>query len=248
MKTILVSHGFGLGDHFLFNGMIRELAKQNDLLVFVWERNYKDVSFLMRDLKNVTLVRLFLESAEEFDYYVQNLKYDEMLLVNDHERILGKSFKLDVKHKSPLKNSYVANGFDWKLIFDNFHIERDYFTEDFLYRSLMQSINGRPYIIVHDDPQRGFNIDLNKIPEKNCEILFIDHKRNGFTRNFTVVQMTKIIENAVAFHGFASSWAWFVLFGKFPNIKKYLHVYTRPSNTPGFIDLADGLGWHVFQN
>lgn len=223
MKRVIIFHHLGLGDHIMFNGLVRHVAENSKVILLVWERYFKEVSFMYRDL-NIEYKRLFLESQEEVDYTVTNTHYDELLIVGKHDCINGKKFTINetgiLRH-----DEYNSAGVNPDFMHSKFYIERDLFVEDIAYKLFMDGIGHRKYIIVHDDPSRNIHIDTSKIPSE-FEIFYIAQNRNNFTRHFNMFQLYKIMTNAESFHGYDSCWSW--LFELW-NIKipKYLHLYAR---------------------
>lgn len=67
MLRILLLHHLGLGDHFMCHGIVREYCKKYEKVgLFAWPRNYVSVSFMFRDLANLTIIEGDEESAREF--------------------------------------------------------------------------------------------------------------------------------------------------------------------------------------
>lgn len=225
MKKVLILHHLGLGDHIMFNGLVRHFTESAHVYLLVWERYFKEVSFMFRDLKNINFIRIFVETQDEVDYRINNTPHNELLIVGNHSCVNGK--KIIMNETGILRHDeYLSAGINPEYMHSKFYIERDLFMEDFVYNLFTNYIGHKKYIIVHDDPSRNINLDMSKIPEKDCEILFIGQNRNNFTRHFNMFHMYKIMLNAEAFHGYESSWSWLFELWQIP-IKKYLHVYVR---------------------
>lgn len=57
MKELYIYHHMGLGDHIICNAIIRNYAKENDMIhLFVKPHNHKNVSFMFRDLTNIDYI------------------------------------------------------------------------------------------------------------------------------------------------------------------------------------------------
>ena len=221
---ILIIQHLGLGDFMIFNGLIRHFAETDDIILFVWERNFKEVSYMFRDLKNLRFCRLFMETSEEVDYNVNTLKYDKLLVVGTHT-INGKQYNNDMVRTRIFDDEYRHAGLDPQIRYTKFFIERDQFMETHVYNLFMHLIGHRKYIVVHDDPSRNLIID---VPENDVFVFFISNTRNDFTKHFHMFHMYKIIENSEAFHGYeGTGWTGLIEQWKFPSLKKYIHVYTR---------------------
>ena len=79
---------------------------------------------------------------------------------------------------------------------DYFYVERDEEEES----KLLEELNpdDKPYIFVHDDPERGYHIDENKLPEDYL-IIKNDNSRNIF-------DFIKVLECAEEIHCMESSY------------------------------------------
>mgnify|MGYP006270688605 CR=1 FL=1 len=220
MKTVLLFHHLGLGDHIMFNGLVRSIAESSNVILMVWERYFKEVSFMFSDI-DIKYCRLFIETQEEVDYKIKHTPHDEFIIVGKHNCVNGRKYTIEetgiLRH-----DEYKSAGVDPSFMHTKFYIPRDIFMEDFVYKLFAN----KRYIIVHDDPSRNIKLDMSRIPEKEVEIFYIGQNRNNFTRHFNMFHMYKIMMNADAFHGYESSWSWLFELWKIP-IKKYLHVYVR---------------------
>lgn len=224
---ILLLHPLGLGDHIMYNGLVRYYANNDSIILFVWERYFKEVSYMYRDLNNIQYCRLFIETAEEVDYNVNHLKYDTFIPIGPHT-INDKQYNTDMVKNVPFHDCYIHAGLDFMLRYNKFKIERDQFMENYVYNLFTHLIGNTKYIVVHDDPSRNLIIDFQKIPEKNVHVFLISSNRNNFTKHFNMFHMYKILENAEAFHGYeGTSWSILVEQSRLSNLKKYIHVYTR---------------------
>jgi hypothetical protein len=222
---LLLLHPLGLGDHIMYNGLVRHFSEIDDVILFVWERYFKEVSYMYRDT-NIKFCRLFIETSEEVDYNVNNLKYDKFIPIGPHT-INGIKYN-DNQEIIPFYDNYTSINIDYNLRYTNFFVDHDEFMENFVYNLFTQMIGNKKYIIVHDDPNRNLIIDFSKIPEKDFHIFTISNNRNNFTPHFNMFHMYKIIKNAEAFHGYeGTGWSILIEQWRLTNLKKYIHVYTR---------------------
>jgi hypothetical protein len=229
MKTILVFHQLGLGDHIIFNGLIRYLCNSNKIILFVWERYFLDVSYMYKDLENVTFCRLFLETDEEIVHSIKTLKYDEKLLIGDVSVDGVKNQTYDVDNsKTVLFEIYEQANVPRDILYEAY-IPSDEFMENKVYEIFRQLIGYKKYILLHQDPSRNLLLDEKKISRTDC-ILF-DIGLNNFTKNFRIFHFKKVFENSEEFHGYNSFWPWLLEFWNI-NIPKYNHLYVRRSLNP----------------
>lgn len=221
MSSVLLYHHLGLGDHIMCHGIVREYCKKYErVAVFSYPHNYVSVSFMYRDLKNITIIKgddafarkYISDNASKFD----KDKYDQVIF-------LGFQY-LDRNSGVPLeKQFYQIAGVDLAKKWDAFFIKRDLEREQSLFE---QSTLGDEYIFLHEDPARNYRIDRKKINEK-YKILTPDKK---LTEN--IFDYLTIIEKAKEIHVIDSSFMFLIdcLPYNNPNQKLYIHRYSRENN------------------
>lgn len=221
MSSVLLYHHLGLGDHIMCHGIVREYSKKYErVAVFSYPHNYVSVSFMYRDLKNITIIkgddafaRKFIsDNASKFD----RDKYDQVIF-------LGFQY-LDRNSGIPLeKQFYQIAGVDLAKKWDNFFIKRDLEKETSLFQ---QAALGDEYVFLHEDPVRNYRIDRKKINKKYG--IFTPDKK--LTEN--IFDYLTIIEKAKEVHVIDSSFMFLVdcLPYNNPNQKLYIHRYSRENN------------------
>jgi hypothetical protein len=202
-----IYHHLGLGDHIICNGMVRYFCDLNqEVGLFCHSHYYELVKYMYRDLKNLKIFKFDTES-EIRNYILKNNISSDLLLIGFGE--LQKYLEFTTFDKA----FYKIAGLEFDIRFNKFYLKRDLIEEDKVYKTL--NPNNEKYIFVHDDPNRGFNINVDtdlKIIRNDCK--------------FNIFNYLKILENAEEIHYMQSSFADLINSYKL-NAKLYLHKYVR---------------------
>lgn len=221
-KQIQVHHHLGLGDHIICNGLIRELCKHHErVYCYVKEHYLSNVSFMYRDEPRVTL----LPVKDSWEVPCNVIKDVDLITIGFD--------KLDVSHNNFDHSFYKQLGYDPSLRWENFHVEREYHTEQELFRKL--NPHNVPYIFIHDDPHRGYVIDPNMV-RKDMKIItasdcFTSGKMKGEFRKYNIFHWILVMENATEVHCMDSSFK--CLMDSLPNFDRtilFYHSYVRGTN------------------
>jgi len=216
---INVYHHLGLGDHIICNGMVRHFCSNYDKVnLFCYYYNLKNVSYMYRDLKNLTLIPI--SSDGEIDTHpLKKIGFD--LLYNYVPQV-----SVDVAF-------YKIAELDFSYRFEKFYFQRDLEKESILVEKL--NPNGEKYIFIHDAPDRGFNMDMNKISTK--------YKIIKNDPNFMVFDYLTLIEKAEEVHFMQSSFKELICSYKLDKPVLYQHNYIRQydswMNTLGLNDTIE---------
>jgi hypothetical protein len=110
-----------------------------------------------------------------------------------------------------------------------FFVLRSRDCEERMYRQMIEHIGTDKYIVVHDDPERYTSIPI----DTNLPIIRIG--RGQFPIESTnIFDYCTLIERAVEYHGFDSSFMWLVELMKLrPKETTFLHRI-RPAVDPGY--------------
>lgn len=245
LQTGLLIPHLGLGDHLVLNGLVRYLLSTlyAKLKIFCYSHNVEAVRFMFRDLGESRIHLIDVPSTDELrsalfkaclTRKIKNLipgcEHDTPIYVGiyqtpsfDTEDVFWKSF-------------YRGRGLDTRIMRDYFKVLRHPLREDRLYASFIEHIKTPRYIVIHEDPERGYALDRAKIPNPN-QLPLINISKGAFpVESKMLFDYGKIIEQAEAFHGFDSSIAWMVELCHLRVPKKYLHVYVRMGK--GYTDKA----------
>jgi len=134
---------YGFGDYVICYGLVRELAKQSDVVLFV----KKHLSELHLDN-----VRRLYASIENVEINANDPKlYSDVVYLG-----WDKFFKAVDEDYGLTATEYFYNQFNvpLSLLWDNFYFERDTEKEKSIYHSIVKG----EYVFIHDDKSRGFTI------------------------------------------------------------------------------------------
>ena len=179
-NDIYLHHHLGLGDHICMNGMVWEIQRQNpesQIYLFCKSKYYSNISILYRDTPIVLIPIPSWTNEVSFT----NLYAGEGNLIR-----FGFDKYIPREDATCDQIFYEQMSMDYNLRFDGFKINRDNEQES---KILQELTGGKDYIFVHDDPSRGFVIDVD------TDTLVI---RND-TRH-SIFHMMKLMENAKEIH------------------------------------------------
>jgi hypothetical protein len=218
---VQVYHHLGLGDHIICNGLMRELCKNyKKIYCFVRESNLHSVSFMYRDQSKIELIPV----KGDLEVSSKCIKGISLIKIGFEN--------LDVSNKNFDKSFYEQLGYDFSLRWDNFYVKRDYEIEEELYKSL--NSDDAPYIFIHDDPSRGFIIDVsrinNQIKSIKCSDVFKPGNMREAYKKYTIFHWMLVLERAKEIHCMDSSFK--CLVESMPHIegKLFYHEYVRGSS------------------
>jgi len=182
----LIYHHLGLGDHITLSPLVREYAKQShEVWVLTKERYVDNVEFLYRDCPNI---KIFPCQGDPEAHLIWNNWTDVKLM-----HMYQKSWIDEEKGKFFEDGWYTSLGYTPEFRKENFKLERDKKREQEAYDAIVKDDN---FIFVHDDPSRGYNIDV----EFEGQII-----RSNDYPEFLVFDFLKIIEEAKEVHVMYSS-------------------------------------------
>tara|TARA_R100000005_G_C5003723_1_gene212313 strand:- start:6785 stop:7474 length:690 start_codon:yes stop_codon:yes gene_type:complete len=146
----LIYHHLGLGDHITLSPLVRLIAQQSKTMSVITKEWYVDnVKFLFRDVENINIIscRGDHEAASIFHQW-QGPKLNHMFKPEMESDEEGRFFE---------DGWYSSFGIDPKFRKEAFHVQRDHDREKEVYDKIVKEDN---FIFVHDDPSRGYNIDV----------------------------------------------------------------------------------------
>lgn len=182
---IYVYHHPNIGDHIIFNGMIRLYSEYSPITIFCLDKVKTHIEYMYRDNNNIHIVSFESES--------NILNFIRMNNISVRKYGWQPLFRLMYKKNSNLSFDecfYKLANIDFKIRFEKFHIERDMAVEGEVFEKHI--FNNEKYIYVHDNPDLGLLIDSNK-HRNDLKIV-----RNDM--NYNIFQMRKILENATEIH------------------------------------------------
>ena len=170
---ILLSHQ-GVGDLILINGLVRSLANHYDRIrIPVRERNLVSIAWMYSDLENV---------------YVEPLKHEDSMECYREvgEPVVGLGFYAndDTFDRSKFDQEFYRQaGVPFQHRWDAFYVPQPEVL-DLVERET-------PYAFMHEDVDRGFAIDKNRLPE-------FTRYTPGMSDN--IFSFMPLIENATEIH------------------------------------------------
>jgi len=225
-KPLYVLAHQGMGDQILCCGIYRSLAEQRrSLIVPTTATNANSVSQMLSDVENIEI--------EVYKSSYENIRMDAhaSLLSKAGFDVIrlgysGKDFFKDTRKRLD-QNFYDQAGVDISNRWDKFKVVRNIAREKKLYDILVPT--REPYIFLHEDSSRGFNIDATRIPS-GVQIVRPDPKRAS---GFTVFDYLTIIENSWQIHCIESSFGALIESMQY-DIPKFAHRYARPEAKSDF--------------
>jgi hypothetical protein len=209
MITIL--HHLGLGDQIMLNGMVRYLAENDTVCIFVQKHQIDSTEFMYKDIKD----RVVIKS-------VNTTNAREMWEQVEGEILPLATYKLPTNVWNYIMEGPPSDMVNWahsvyiqacvppKYMYSRFKVIRD--------NSREIKYDSDDYVFVHDDHSRGMVVDVN-------------HKdvfRPDITKTTNIFDYLMVIENAKEVHCMDSSFAWMIeLLGIGSPKKNFLHLNTK---------------------
>lgn len=204
-----IYHHLGFGDHIICNGMVRYFYKQyNELSLFCYNHNLENVLYMYRDLDNLNVIGV--DSDQSALQYISDNKLDSIEVGFSKLKNLMPKLACD-------KAFYKSIGLDFSIRFDEFYFERNYEQEKQVLKKLNPS--NEKYIFVHDDPSRGFKLNLSKVNSK--------YKIIQNNKNFKIFDYLTLLENSEEIHFMQSSFKELICSYKMEKPILYQHSYIR---------------------
>ena len=198
-QKIFLFHHMGLGDFISCNAIVRKFCKQKkEIFLFCKVNLLKNIKFMYRDLKNLTIIKIkdendidiFLKSInlEKRNYQVVELGFDNFYKTISN-KFKNKDFTTDMVFYKQLNIPYSYR-------FKKTYWKRDFKNEKRVYKKL--NPKNEEYIFVHDDPDRNLKID--KFINKKKELKIIRNDKSEIIFNLGL-----IVEKAKEIHVIESS-------------------------------------------
>ena len=216
-----IYHHLGLGDHIINNGMIRHFYKQyGHLTLFAYNHYLDNVRYMYRDLKNFEIIGF--NSDNEIANYIQINNIDVIKVGFTDLNYSDAAETFDMQF-------YRLAGLDFSIRFSEFYIQKNEEKE----REIVETLNplNEKFIFIHDDPSRGFTIDMSRI-RTDLKIITND-------KRFSVFDYRSFLQNAEEIHFMTSSFRDLLNSEKYDKPQLYLHRYVRGYGN--FLDRAAGL-------
>lgn len=160
MKYIY-SH-LGLGDHVICNALYREIIKNDELYVmFVKHHNVETVSFMLKDINNLKIKGVKDDNEVNFFIKKENL-FSNTIKIGFCQIPFPGAKEFDdtfyVQHNIPFEKRWL-----------HFKCERNLNSEIELFKKF--NVKENEYVFIHDDKNRGYEINEDYIINKNLPII-----------------------------------------------------------------------------
>ena len=196
--TLCIHHHLGLGDHFDMNGMVRQFLNTpfdySDIIVFSKSNYYSMVEYMYRDDDRIHVIEIDKDKDEDTQVrnYLEEHKPTKFLRIGFENYPFLQENQYD---KNCWEFFYEQISFDKKIRTDSFYCQRHLEEEKRVFDKL--NPEGKPFVFLHDDPERGFEIDRTKI---DTDLLVIE---NDTSENIFYFLM--LLEKAEEIHCMESS-------------------------------------------
>lgn len=211
-KNILIHHHLGMGDHISLCGMVNyisEIQESNKLIyVLAKEQYYKNVKPLYAHNERIIVHNIGKENeyiAAEKLTYEKGLEY--LKIGHDH---YNSSYEVLNNWNCNQVFYHLAN-IPYENRFTKFTVTYDKEKAKNVLREL--NPEGKPFIFLHDDPSRGFNINYNK---NTYHVIKNDIR-------YSLYDFIEILNKAEEIHLMPSSF--YCLVESLPNITSKLYYY-----------------------
>lgn len=208
MTKYLIAHHLGLGDHIVLNGLVRhiyarEKANGKEVYLLCYQHNARNVSRMYDD---TDIKFLFIDNSYQISDAIARFdgEKEDLHLVGD----------IKYQYADYGDEAFFFNfGYDVNLL-TSFSIRRDLEKE----MKVMEKLTGgEEYIFVHDDLERGFPIDENKLPN-GLKIVRAE-------KDIPMFDLLMTMEYAKECHVISSSFLCICIANKFDNC--IAHLYMR---------------------
>jgi len=202
MSKFYIYHHLGLGDHFICNGLVRELIKdKSEPCLFVKHHNFDTVAQMYEDT-NLKLVGVS-DDSEILERCAKGVSGIQVGFGN-----LNQFDAFD-------KQFYRLAGVPFEKRWESFKVNRCEKKE----QSLIYQLNlPEKFALLHEDESRGYAIDRNKV---NLPIVKVSQ-----ISGFTMIDWLGVADLAEEIHVIDSSFM-FLLDSVETKVPLYIHRYSR---------------------
>jgi hypothetical protein len=190
-EVTLLTH-LGLGDCIECNGMVRYYADLYEKVnIFAKEQYYDMVEQMYEDDDSISVNKVIGSEFECFFRFLEQTGATDVVIpgFNSYE---GNLHMFEQLLMGPAEAFYFLAEVPWRMRVEKFYFKRDASKEKKVLEKL--NPNNEKYIFVHDDPDRGYNIDI----ESEYKIIRNDKSLN-------LLDMVGLFENAEEIHCMSSS-------------------------------------------
>lgn len=202
----IIYHHLGLGDHFICNGLVREIVKNNpqEYILLAKGHNFSTVCKMYSDIE-MQIVNI--KDDDDANKFISENKECNVLRIG-FEFLDTTTCSFDESFYRQFKIPFIKR---WS----SFFMPRDKVRELEVFKNY--NVKENEYIFVHDDITRGFNINING---NN-----IVKPRTGITDN--IGDFMYLVENAKEIHCIDSSFRMMIDSFDFSHKKLFFHTRVR---------------------
>jgi len=218
-RRLFIVHHLGLGDHIICNGLYRTKAESFAKILFIVKaHNYGSVRTMLADVPNLNVIPIPSILADRFQVWLgkglEILGWTVLRL-----GFFGKDYFLPGNSKSFDEQFYDQANLAFEARWNKFSIPSTKRSSP--PSNITSGLDLKGYIFVHDDEERGFNVDTSFIPDGTEIIRPI--RRQGVE----ILAYRELIENATELHMIESS---FLALAESLGSrgKRFVHEYARP--------------------
>ena len=220
MNEVYIHHHTGMGDHFICNGLVRNIAKKYDKVYLFYKTlpyYLTNLEYMYRDLGDKISFIGGMDWHDEFvDFYRWSHPGINYLRIG-FEYLNNTKLNFD-------EAFYEQAGLPFSKKFDDFYIQRD----DEIETQLCKEVNpsGEPYIFVHQDIARGMKMNLDYIKDKSLKVI-------EPSKNYLLGHHIKLIEDAQEVHVMDSSFKNLIDCAIAKKENMFFHRYMRDAIASG---------------
>lgn len=209
MVKVLLNH-MGIGDAIMLNGMVRHFAETEKVAVVAKTCHEILMRFMYRDLGE-QVDYIFVETTHPQHVWTKVMAYAKE---NNAQIVPLSTYGMD--DKTWAETTQVEGKSNWsEIVYKQAGIPHEYMRSKFkLIRDKSRELlpPDKPYVFVHDDPERGRVIELNTEydvfkPHSKVTNLREEYFESNVPNIFDYIS---IIENAKEVHCMNSSYNWFI--------------------------------------
>ena len=205
----------GLGDHIICQGMVNILHSLYDrFLIPVKHHNITSVHHMCSGLKGVELLPCN-DDEEARELYQGYIGTVDLLATGHHNANYWNSSVMPYLFD---ERFYMQLGINFDESW-NWHPE----APEEPNQEILDLIPEEGFCFIHDDPSRGFNIDIRGLPTVRNTVM-----------GRTIFDYIPLLENATEIHCMDSSFA--IMIDRLPKLKakKYIHRHVRAESYPNY--------------
>lgn len=213
MSKYLIAHHLGMGDHIILNGLVRHIYNierhhHEEVWLLCYEHNARNVSRMYDDI-HIKLLLIPFDQTKIGEviqrFREEGGRVEDLHLVNEekgrYSEIGDEAF-------------FYNHGYNIELL-TQFKIQRNYEREYEVYSKLTDcSLN---YIFIHDDIERGYEIDKRHLP-------IGDYKIVRASKDIPMFDLLLLMERAKECHVISSSFLCIGIASKMKNMTAHLYM------------------------